>query len=151
MLVLVTQLCPSLCNPVDCSLPGTSVHGILQTRILEWVAISFSRGPSRPRDQPWVSCIASRFFTICATRETQKIIPIRTSKPSPKAALPRNLCLVPSASEELTRDFPGSPVVKTSPSNAGGAGSIPGLRAKISCLEAKKPKHKPEAILYQIQ
>ena len=40
----VAQLCPTLCNPVDCSPPGSSVHGILQARILEWVAISFSRG-----------------------------------------------------------------------------------------------------------
>ena len=44
------QSCPILCDPVDCSLPDSSVHGILQARILEWVAISFSRGPSRPRD-----------------------------------------------------------------------------------------------------
>ena len=47
----VTQLCPTLCDPVDCSLPGFSVHGILQARILEWVTISFSRGSSRPRDR----------------------------------------------------------------------------------------------------
>ena len=40
----VTQSCPTLCDPVDCSLPGSSLHGILQARILEWVAISFSRG-----------------------------------------------------------------------------------------------------------
>ena len=46
----VTQLCPTLCDPVDCSPPGSSVHGILQARILEWVAISFSRGSSQPRD-----------------------------------------------------------------------------------------------------
>ena len=46
--VLVTQLCPTLCNPMDCSLPGSSVHGILQARILERVAISFSRGSSDP-------------------------------------------------------------------------------------------------------
>ena len=45
-----------------CSQPGTSVHGILQERVLEWVAISFSRGSSRPRDRTWVSCIAGRFF-----------------------------------------------------------------------------------------
>ena len=45
----VTQSCPTLCDPVDCSLPGSSVHGILQARILEWVAISFSRGSSQPR------------------------------------------------------------------------------------------------------
>ena len=51
------------CNPMDCSLPGSSVHGILQARILEWVAISFSRESSQPRNQTQVSCIASRFFT----------------------------------------------------------------------------------------
>ena len=44
--------------------PGSSVHGILQARILEWVAIPFSRGSSQPRDQTWVSCIAGRFFTV---------------------------------------------------------------------------------------
>ena len=48
--VLVAQSCPSLCEPVDCSPSGSSVHGILQARILEWMAISFSRGSSRPRD-----------------------------------------------------------------------------------------------------
>ena len=53
----VTQSCPTLCDPVDCSLPGFSVHGILQARILEWVAISFSRGSSSPRDRTRVSHI----------------------------------------------------------------------------------------------
>ena len=48
--VLVSQSCPTLCNPMDCSLPGSSIHGILQARILEWIAISFSRGSSQPRD-----------------------------------------------------------------------------------------------------
>ena len=62
--VLVTQLCLTLCNPVDCSLPGSSIHEILQARILEWVAIPFSRGSSQPRDQTQVSCISGRFFTI---------------------------------------------------------------------------------------
>ena len=47
----VTQSCPTLCDPVDSSLPGSSVHEILQARILEWVAISFSRGSSRPREE----------------------------------------------------------------------------------------------------
>ena len=60
---LVTQSCPTLCDPVGCSLPGFSVHRILQARILEWVAISFSRASSQPRDQTQVSCIACRFFT----------------------------------------------------------------------------------------
>ena len=50
--VLVTQSCPTLCNSIDCSLPGSSVHGILQARILEGVANSFSRGPSWPRIEP---------------------------------------------------------------------------------------------------
>ena len=50
-------------NPMDCSLPGSSVHGILQARILEWAAISFSMGSSRPRDQTCISCITGRFFT----------------------------------------------------------------------------------------
>ena len=59
----VTQSCLTLCDPVDCSLPGSSVHGILQTRILEWIVISFSRGSSRPKDWTWVSHIAGRCFT----------------------------------------------------------------------------------------
>ena len=64
MKVLVSQSCPTLCDPMDCSSPGLSVHGILQARILEWVAIPFRRGSSRPRDQTQVSCIAGKFFTI---------------------------------------------------------------------------------------
>ena len=56
-------------RPMDCSLPGTSVHGIFQARILEWVAISFSRASSRLRGRTPVSCTAGRFFTIWAPRE----------------------------------------------------------------------------------
>ena len=59
----------TLCNPMDCSPPSSSVHGIFQARILEWVAISFSRGSSWPRDQTQVSCIAGRCFTTCAIME----------------------------------------------------------------------------------
>ena len=69
--MLVTQSCPTLCNPMDCSLPGSSVHGILPLRKLKWVVIPFSRGSSQLRDQTWVSCIAGKFFTIWATREDQ--------------------------------------------------------------------------------
>ena len=65
----VTQSCPTLCDPVDCSLPSSSVHGILQARILEWVAVSFSRGSSRPKDRTRVSCIGGRHFNLWATRE----------------------------------------------------------------------------------
>ena len=57
---------------MDCSLPASSVHGIFQARILEWVAISFSRRSSRPRDQTHISCIAGRFFAVLATRESQE-------------------------------------------------------------------------------
>ena len=62
--VLVAQSCPTLCDPTDCSPPGSSVHGILQAGILKWIAIPFSRGSSQPRDRSQVSCIAGRFFTI---------------------------------------------------------------------------------------
>ena len=62
--VLVAQSCPTLCNPMDCSLLGSSVHGVLLARILEWVAMPFFRGSSQPRDQTWVFCMAGRFFTI---------------------------------------------------------------------------------------
>ena len=67
--MLLAQSCPTLCNPMYYSRPGSSVHGILQARILKWVAIPFSRGSSQSRDWAWVSCPAGRFFTICATRE----------------------------------------------------------------------------------
>ena len=71
--VLDTQSCPPLCNPMDCSLPASSVHGILQTIILKWAAILFSRGSSWPRNWTWVFCIAGRCFTIWAIREAPNI------------------------------------------------------------------------------
>ena len=64
--VLVAQLCPTFCDPMDCSQPDSSAHGILQARILEWVAIPFSGGSSWPRDWIQVSCLTGRFFTIWA-------------------------------------------------------------------------------------
>ena len=66
--VLIARLYLTLCNPMDYSLPCFSVPGILQARIVEWVAILFS-GIFQPRDQTQVSCFAGRFFTIWATRE----------------------------------------------------------------------------------
>ena len=71
--VLVAQLFPILYEPMDNSPPNSSVHGILQARILEWVAIPFSRGSSQPRDQTQVSCISGRFITVWATREAQTL------------------------------------------------------------------------------
>ena len=85
----VAQSCPTLCDPMACRLPGSSLHGILQARVLEWVAISFSRGSSQPRDRTQVSRIAGRRFNLWATREAvtitgnymQKIS--QTPKPNP--------------------------------------------------------------------
>ena len=70
----VAQSCPTLCDPMGCSLPGSSVHGIFQAIVLEWIAISFSRGSSQPRDRTQVSRIVDRRFTVGATREVQKIM-----------------------------------------------------------------------------
>ena len=70
----VAQLCPTLYDPLGYSLPGSSVHGIFQARVLEWVAISFSRGSSQPRDWTQVSHIVGRCFIIWATREAPKYI-----------------------------------------------------------------------------
>ena len=89
--VLVARSCPTLFDPLECSLPGSSVHGILQARMLEWVAIPFSRGSSSSRDQTRVFCIAGRFFTIWATREALSVGQVRkisdvklAAKPHPK-------------------------------------------------------------------
>ena len=69
----VAQLRLTLCDPMDCSLPGSSNHGIFQARVLEWVAISFSRGSSQPRDRTQVSKIACRRFSIWAPGKPQSI------------------------------------------------------------------------------
>ena len=71
--MLVAQSCPNLCDCMDCSPPGSSVHEILQARLLEWIAIPFSRGSSWPKDQTQFSCIAGRFLTIWVTRETRSL------------------------------------------------------------------------------
>ena len=60
---LVTKLCLTVCDPIDYSRPGSSVRGIFQARMLEWVNISFFRGSSRPKDRAPISCIAGGFFT----------------------------------------------------------------------------------------
>ena len=69
--VCVCYSCLTLCDPMDCSPPGSSFYGILQAWILEWVAMPFSRGSSPLRDWTYVSCIAGGFLTIWATREVQ--------------------------------------------------------------------------------
>ena len=69
MLRLVAQSCPTFSDPMDCSPPGSSVHGILQEKLLEWAVMPSSRGASQPRDLTQVFCIAGRFLTSWATRE----------------------------------------------------------------------------------
>ena len=69
---LFTQSCPTLQPRGLCIVPGSSVHGILQARVLGWVAISFSRATSQPRDWTHVSCIVGRFFTVWATRQAHQ-------------------------------------------------------------------------------
>ena len=71
------QSCPILCDFMDCITPGSSVHGIFQARILEWVAISSSRGSSQPRDRTQVSCvscIAGKFVTYCVIGEAPSML-----------------------------------------------------------------------------
>ena len=70
----VAQSCPTLCDLMDCSLPGSSVQGIFQARVLEWITISFSRGSSQARDQTSISCVSciGRWILYhCATWETK--------------------------------------------------------------------------------
>ena len=69
----VAQSCLADCDPMDCSLPGSYIHEIFQARELEWVAIAFSRGSSRPRDRTQVFCIAGRRFTLWAIREQRSL------------------------------------------------------------------------------
>ena len=70
----VTQSCLTLCDLLDCNPPGSSVHGILQARILEWVVIPFTMGSSQSRDQIQVSCIAGRFFYHLSHQESLDLI-----------------------------------------------------------------------------
>ena len=107
---LVAQSCVTLCNPMNCSPWGSSIHEILQARILEWIAIPFSRGSSWPRDCTQVSCIAGRFFTICVTE---------------KAHANSKLLIYPFL--PLLLGFPGDSGLKTLPANAGDMGLSLGL------------------------
>ena len=96
-----------LCGPMDCSLPGPSVHGISQARILERIAISSSRGSSKPTDHACISCasgITTRFFHWLATMEAPKSYNLVTKK----------------------LKITGGPVAKNLPANAGDIGLIPG-------------------------
>ena len=80
---------------MDCSLPGSSVHGIIQVRILERVAISFSRGSSHPRNWTRVSCIAGRYFTDWAMREKSVALHYFLARQSTSGSAFPNICLFP--------------------------------------------------------
>ena len=75
MLVLIRSIMSNSYDPMDHNLPGSSLHGISQARTLEWVAISFSRGSSLPRDQTLISCLAGRFFTTWQVPEAEQLSP----------------------------------------------------------------------------
>ena len=112
----------SLCDPMDCSLPGSSVPGISQARILEWVAISFSRVPSLPRDETCISCIGRWILYHCTTWSPSTsssnhadVLWIHSRIPS---------CLLESKVQKQ-EDFPGGPMFKTLSFQCEGCGSDP--------------------------
>ena len=94
--VKVSSLCPTLCGLMDCSLPGSSVHGIFQARILEWVAIPFSRGSCQPRDWTQASRTGSGFLIVWATREALKALVKAIKKKKKKDILNDNSWYFPS-------------------------------------------------------
>ena len=108
VLCLIPQLCLTLCKPMDCSPSGSSICGILQARILEWVAMPSSRGFSQPWDQMQVSCIEGELFTIWATRKAHECWsdePIQFSRASSQ---PRNWAGISCiAGGFLTSELPG--------------------------------------------
>ena len=121
---------------MDCSLPGSSLHGILQGRVLEWVAISFSRGSSRARDRTPVSCIPGRCFNLWATREAgcaklsyESYWIIATSFQNKIWCWDINYWTLASFyTETKGLNFPGSLAGKESACNEGDPSLIPGLR-----------------------
>ena len=90
---LVAKSCPTLCDPMNCSLPGSSVCGMSQARILAWGVISYSRGSSRPRDRTCISCIGKRILYHCATlwasNSTPESVPQRTEDRTKQALGPK--------------------------------------------------------------
>ena len=125
--VLSHSACPTLCDPMDCSPPGSSDHGILQARILEWRAIPFSGGSYQPRDWTWVSCSGGRFFTVWAIREPPnngRHHYIKYSFPMPFFSLHSTYVNI-IIKNTANGNFPGGPMVRTLPSNARSAGLTP--------------------------
>ena len=111
LLLLVIQSCPTLCDPMDCSMPSSSVHGILQARILEWVAPSFSRGFSQPKYWPQVSWIAGGFFTVWVTREATSGSPPLPDHKSLHICCCSVTQSCPTLCNPMDCSMPGSPVL----------------------------------------
>ena len=104
----VAQSCPTLCDPVDCNVLGFSVHGILQARILEWIAISFSRGSSQPRDRIQVSHIGGRRFNLLmkVKEESGKVgLKLSIQKTKIMASGPITSWQIDGETKETVRDF----------------------------------------------
>ena len=131
MKVLVTQSCPTLCNPMDCSPPGFSIHGILQARILEWVAISFSRGTSWPRDWTcdfWGQVTKGNYYElkcVLLSSLSNSCVGILTHSTSEMWHYLEITSLQMSFIK--VRYFPGGSDGKASAYNEGDPGLIPGL------------------------
>ena len=107
------QLCPILSGSMDCSPPGSYVHGILQARILGWVAVPSTRGCSQPRDETQVSCIAGGFFTSRATREVcprPMYFLARLEPPTPFLSSVSCPPLVQGTLETIRREPPEAPI-----------------------------------------
>ena len=127
---------------MDCSPPGSSVHGIPQARVLEWVATSFSRGSSRPRDRTWVSHIAGRRFTLWASGEARPTsIQKRASLCWESSALPPSHFILQGTPPVL---FPQGPVLPPSeekgPSSLLSRLSLHLIHFKVSWLCAWPPR-----------
>ena len=120
--VSVIQSCLTLCDPTDCSPPGSSVHGILKARILEWVAIPSSRGSSQPRDRTQVSCIADSVLSEPLRKPCKAIVIIKKKKKI--------------AGTSLVAQW-----LRLLALNTGGLGSIPGCSHMFAChkLQIKAP------------
>ena len=151
MKVLVTQPCLTPGDPIDCSPPGSSVHGILLARILEWAAIPFSRESSQARDWTCISCTAGRFFTIWPTRKAQigsKLFHILKFKQTSTGQIyftmessPSKIGIPAEAKQSISSiyknpwDFTGCPVAKTPCSQCGRSDSIPGQGTRLHMLQ----------------
>ena len=94
MKLLVAQMCPTLCGPIDCSPPGSSVCGILQARILVWAAVPSFRGSSPPRDRTQVSCIAGRLSSELPEKPSEGGPALKYSVPTPVLISPNSGCVL---------------------------------------------------------